>query len=179
MGCERDLIKAKNAFVLAAKLGLGSSALRTGDFFDESDPQQWHWWGVAAARGHPFRFFDGFAQQVYRFSSDSSLAPVVFMIGRAMRGQISTEKGEIFRIRSYRIDAADRAVSFFLFQCSASRAAVDTWCLIALRLNHLINKDIRKKIGMLIWDARELALHKEQCEKEGEILQSRIKLEKD
>ena len=87
------------------------------------------------------------------------------MIGRMLKGHISTEKGKIFG-QSYNFDAliipANRAVAFFLFQCSAARAAVDTWCLIARRINDQVNKDIRKKIGTLIWESRELALYKEQ-----------------
>lgn len=97
------------------------------------------------------------------FSSDPALAPVVFMIGRGLKGHINNEKREIFGIKSGdRMGLANRAVEFFLFQCAAARAAVDTWCLIARRIGFCqLNRDIRKKIGMLIWDARELALYKE------------------
>ena len=61
----------------------------------------------------------------------------------------------------YRIDfdelvgPANRAIDFFTAQCAAARKAVDAWCLIACRFDSLINKDVRKKIGMLIWEARE------------------------
>jgi len=86
------------------------------------------------------------------------------MIGRALKGHINTEKKEIFgrKFSDARIITANRAVAFFTFQCSAARAAVDTCCLIALRIgNYVLNKDIRKKIGMVIWESRELALYKE------------------
>ena len=89
------------------------------------------------------------------------------MIGRCLKGHINTEKGEIFRNR-YNFDSfiepANRAVAFFLFQCSAARAAVDTWCLMARRINSKVNRDIRKKIGMLIWEARELGNYKESSD---------------
>ena len=74
-------------------------------------------------------------------------------------------KKEIFGDRASldsRIEQANRAVDFFSFECAAARAAVDTWCLIARRINDQVNKDIRKKIGMLIWETRELALYEER-----------------
>ena len=53
-------------------------------------------------------------------------------------------------------------LQFFLFQCAAARAAVDAWCLMARRINGKVYRDIRKKIGMLIWEARELGNYKEK-----------------
>ena len=50
-----------------------------------------------------------------------------------------------------RIGPANRAVAFFTAQCAAARRAVDAWCLMALRINSKVNRDIRKKIGMMIW----------------------------
>ncbi len=84
----------------------------------------------------------------------------VFMIGRALSGHIDTEKREIFG-RNQNFDSqivpANRALDFFTAQCAAARGAVDTWCLMAVRINSKVNRDIRKKIGMMIWEAREQA----------------------
>ena len=70
------------------------------------------------------------------------------------------EQKEIFGY-SYPFDSlvgpANRAIDFFVAQCAAARKAVDMWCLMAVRINSKVNKDIRKKIGMLIWEAREQA----------------------
>ncbi len=41
---------------------------------------------------------------------------------------------------------------------AAARRAIHTWCLIARRADDLVNKDMRKKIGMMIWEARASAL---------------------
>ena len=46
---------------------------------------------------------------------------------------------------------------FSYAQCAADRKAVDAWCLMAVRINSKVNRDIRKMIGMIIWEARELA----------------------
>ena len=54
--------------------------------------------------------------------------------------------------------AANRAIAFYEFQCVSARRAVDTWCLVARRIaGESVNRDIRRKIGMLIWEAREQA----------------------
>ena len=79
---------------------------------------------------------------------------------RALRGHIDTEKTKIFRspLRfNSRIGPANRAVAFFTAQCTAAREAVDVWCLMAVRINSKVNRDIRKKIGMIIWESREQA----------------------
>jgi len=131
-----------------------------GEFFDESDPQRWNWWGLAAARGSPWKFLNNFPSLVKRFESDPSLAPSVFTIGRALRGHMDTEKREIFGERfvfDKYIGPANRAIDFFTAQCAAARRAVDAWCLMAVRINSKVNRDIRKKIGMMIWEARETA----------------------
>ena len=85
-------------------------------------------------------------------------------MGRMLKEHINTEIRSIFGKASdfeFRIGPANRAVAFFSFQCAAARAAVDTWCLLARRINSKVNRDIRKKIGMLIWEARELGNYME------------------
>jgi hypothetical protein len=165
VGCEQDVTKANENYLLAAKLNHVDAMLQYGHLLDEKDPQRWHWWGVAAARGYPNAFLSKFGSVVDRVSSDPSLAPALFMIGRALKGHINTERKTIFGKPSLnydsRIGPANRAVEFFSFQCAAARAAVDTWCLMAVRINGKVNRDIRKKIGMLIWEARELGNYKE------------------
>jgi len=132
------------------------------EWFDETDPRRWRWWGLAAARGCSEHFLFYFPILVDRFDSDPSLAPVVFAIGQALRGHIDMEKREIFGDSDEedfdaRIGPASRAIDFFMAQCAAARKAVDTWCLVARRFDGQVNKDIRKKIGMMIWDLRERA----------------------
>jgi len=158
------LSKAKAKSLLAAKLNHVEAMSQFGLSLDDSDPQRWQWWCRAATNGLSCSLLSSFAPFVDRFSSDPSLGPAVFRIGRALKGRINTEKRDIFG-DSYNFDSrigpANRAVSFFFSQCSAARAAVDTWCLIARRVgNNLLNKDVRKKVGMLIWEAREQADYK-------------------
>ena len=163
-GCDRDLSKAKENYLLAAKLNRVDAMVRYGQLLADKDPQRWHWWGLAASRGEAWAFLPHFGSVVDRFNSDPSLAPAVFMIGRALKGHINAESKTIFGVDSHfdsYIGPANRAKAFFSFQCASTRAAVDTWCLMARRINGKVNRDIRKKIGMLIWDARDLGNYKE------------------
>jgi TPR repeat protein len=157
---ERDLEKAKENYLLAAKMQHVEAMIDHGQFLNEFDPQCWYWWGLAAARGNAVSFVAMFPSLVTYFESDPSLAPVVFSIGHALRGHIDEEKREIFG-QSYnfdlRIGPANRAIDFFTAQCKAARKAVDAWCLMAVRINSKVNRDIRKKIGMIIWELREQA----------------------
>jgi hypothetical protein len=165
VGCERDLEKAKENYFLAAKMEHVIVMICYGELLNESDPQRWHWLGLAAARGRAWNFLFKFPKLVDRFESDPSLAPVVFTIGQALRGHIDDEKREIFGdgdYFEYRISQANEAIHFFASQCAAARKAVDAWCLMAVRINSKVNRDIRKKIGMIIWEARELAEYKEE-----------------
>lgn len=103
---------------------------------------------------------------VSRFEKDASLAPIVFKIGRTLSGQVDKERrtffGEFCRDFDLKVSPATRAIDFFSSQCAAARKAVDTWSLVALSIgNDTLNKDIRKKIGQLIWEAREQGEYKE------------------
>jgi len=79
-----------------------------------------------------------------------------------LRGRINEEKREIFRIKNEDFDRliirANRAIDIFASQCAAAaRRAIDAWSLMAVRINSKVNRDIRKKIGMIIWELREQA----------------------
>ncbi len=154
-GCEKDLNLAKENFLMAAELGHVWAADDYGDMLHESDPARWLWWGRAAFRGLPDSFLDSFWQQVEQFFSGSGNATIMFLIGRALKGNIDVEKRLIFG-RGYDfgflISPANQAVSFYDFQIKSARLAIDTWTLIATRL--YVIKDMRIYIGKMIWESR-------------------------
>ncbi len=79
----------------------------------------------------------------------------MFLIGRALKGNIDLDKEEIFGDDysfDSRIGPSNQAVSFYDSQIKSARLAVDTWTLVATRL-HLI-KDMRIYAGKMIWEAR-------------------------
>ncbi len=156
IGCEKDLNLAKEIFFVAAELGHVWAAAEFGDMLGEFDPFRWLWWGRASLRGLPLPFLSSFSKQVKQFFfSGSGNATVVFLIGRALKGNIDMEKKGIFgNTNNFDsvIGRAYQAVSFYFSQIKYARLAVDTWTLVSTRL-HLI-KDMRIYIGKMIWEAR-------------------------
>ncbi len=155
-GCEKDLNLAKEYILIAAELGHVYAAEEFGYLLDEeSDLVRWLWLGRAALRGWYGSFLGSFSKQVEEFFSGSGNASVVFLIGRALKGNIDMEEKEIFGA-SYNFDSyigpANQAVAFYASQIKSAHVAVDTWTIVATRL-HLI-KDMRILIGKMIWEAR-------------------------
>ncbi len=155
VGCEKDLNLAKETFLVAAELGDVNAARKFGSLVDQSNPTRWLWLGRAACRGLSRAFVSSFPKQVEEFFSGSGNAAVVFLIGRALNGNIDMEKKEIFGdnddFDSF-IGPANQAVSFYDSQIKSARLAVDTWTLVSTRL-HMI-KDMRIFIGKMIWEGR-------------------------
>ncbi len=154
-GCQKDRNLAKQNFLIAAELGHVVAAVDIGLLLGGSDPDSWLWFGRAALRGLPHFFLAYFCEQVEQFFSGSGNATVVFLIGRALKGNIDLEKKQIFGGR-YDFDScigpANQAVAFYASQIKSAHVAVDTWTIVATRL-HLI-KDMRILIGKMVWEAR-------------------------
>ncbi len=155
IGCEKDLNLAKENFLIAVELGRISASELYGYLLGVSDPACWLWFGRTASRCYPISFRHSFPTQVDQFFSGSGNATVVFLIGRALKGNIDIQNERIFGFR-HNFDSlicpANQAVSFYDSQIRSARIAVDTWTLVATRL-HLI-KDMRIYIGKMIWEAR-------------------------
>ena len=159
-GCEKDLDKAKENFLLASELGHVLAMIKNGELFDESDPQRWRWWGRAAALGDSWRFLFHFEDQVALFNSGSGSAAVIFEIGRAVHDHVNEVAGTIFegdRNFDSRISPAKEAVAFYEAQIKATKAAMHAWTQVGIHFN--VVKDVRKLIAKLIWDSREGALY--------------------
>ena len=161
IGCKRDLNLAKENYLIAAELGDVFAAADYGSLLDESDPARWVWVSRAALRGWPHSFLSSFSEQVEKFFSGSGNASVVFLIGCALKGNFDLEKKKIFGY-TYNFDSyigpAIQAVSFFGSQTKFARLAVDTWTLVATRLQ--VIQDTRILIGKMIWEGRFEAKYK-------------------
>jgi hypothetical protein len=158
-GCERDEKTAREMFLIAAELGYVEAMLRLKILLDKTDPQRFAWMGRAAMRGRQQYFLKemlgAFADGVERCKSD-----VLFVIGRALKGQMDSEKctafGETLDDSTFR--RAAQAVSFFEKQLHLYRAAVDLWTFIGRR--SYVVKDIRILIAKKIWNCRDEAKYK-------------------
>ncbi len=155
IGCEKDLNLAKQNYFIAAEMGNVHAAIHYGFLLDKYDPVRWLWFGRASLRGWSGVFLHYFSEQVEELFSGFGNATCVFLIGRALKGNIDTEKERIFGY-AYDFDSwvgpANRAVSFYDSQIKSARLAVDMWTLVSTRL-HII-KDMRIFIGKMIWEGR-------------------------
>ncbi|MBX9636014.1 MAG: hypothetical protein K2Q45_00495 [Nitrosomonas sp.] len=143
---NRDL--SRQYYFCAAQLGHLPAMESYARELTLNNPEKWYWIGLVAKKTQQF---DGdFAVVVLSFKNDPSLIAAVFMIGKMMKMEY-VEKESIQKIYK-----ASEAMDFFKKQCLCPRRAVDAWSLVALRIgNHMINKDMRRKIGMLVWNARD------------------------
>jgi hypothetical protein len=159
-GCQDDLDKAKENFVLASELSHVMAMSYLGDLFDESDPQRWRWWGRAAALFDCSSFLFNFVKQVDLFNSGSGSAAVMFVIGQALQGHVNEEARTIFNNDGFKFDSlvgpSKQAIAFYKGQIKATKDAMRAWTLVGIHFN--VVKDVRKLIAKLIWDSREEAL---------------------
>jgi hypothetical protein len=160
-GCEKDLEKAGDCRLIAAELGDVYSMNVLGRLLDESDPQRWVWWHRAAVLRGPDSFLNNFRGVVEKFNAGSGNGVVVFQIGKALNGHFNVEKRTIFGMSNdfdNRIGPANSAASFYKSQVVACRRAVDAWSHVGIQCG--VVKDVRVLIGKLVWETRDLALHK-------------------
>jgi hypothetical protein len=112
-GCEEDLDKAKESFLVAAELGHVDAIVYMGCLFDKTDPPSFVWFGKAAANGCDSGFLNEMVDQINNFSFD---AKVLFAIGRALKGYVNNEDRTIFG-KGYKFDAyirpANQAFHFY------------------------------------------------------------------
>jgi hypothetical protein len=80
-----------------------------------------------------------------------------------LKGQVDNNKRTFFGgVRKFDTfdSPANQALQFYNFQLESYRNAVDIWTIVGLRGK--VVKDIRKVIGKMIWDAREVVAHSEK-----------------
>jgi hypothetical protein len=162
LGCEKDLERAKDLYLVAAEFEDVFAVSELGELREQSDPLRFEWLGKAAIRGCPYLFFAEFVEQLNKFNSSSAQnACVVFVIGRMLSGHVDLEKREIFSTKfdfDRRIIPARQAIAFYEFELKSYRKSVNVWSLVAIRKS--VVKDIRILIAKLIWDSRREAKYK-------------------
>jgi hypothetical protein len=68
-----------------------------GSLFGKDDPQRFVWFGRAAASNRKsVSFLNEMSDQIRNFNHGTGSAKVVFIIGRALKGQVDNEKQTIF-----------------------------------------------------------------------------------
>jgi TPR repeat protein len=153
-GCQKDVEKSKENYLIAAELGLVDAMSRLGDLLEKNNPQRFVWLGKAAVSGLFWSFLTEMVEQMCNFDSGTGHANFVFAIGRALKGHIDNEKGEIFR-NGCKFDSFIGPATISHFSIAIYRRAVDYWTLIGVRIG--VVKDIRKMVATMIWGSRQEA----------------------
>ncbi len=153
-GCEQNLEKAKKFLLFAANLGCVDAMYTLVHLLGKNDPQRYIWLGKAAVCGdiHPL------IQEIMTLHDNFGISGiennVVFAIGKAIKGHIDNDKHEFFGSKNYYSSYANQALQFYEFyefQLQAYRKVINTWTVVGKHYG--VVKDIRKMIGMMIWDS--------------------------
>lgn len=183
LGCSEDF--EKNLYYLRWACYLHETdLLRTmHKILEELDPERWFWLGQLASsdRGSAAWKISSIigeyhSQYIEQRPCDGTMMPRIRCSGVGARHKFQDTRGAVFEIgralfifpklrKESRKDKEDLAIRFFRFQSDSCRAAIDQWCLLASRRNLLINRDIRKKVALLIWASRNDSSYRFENEK--------------
>ena len=91
------------------------------------------------------------------YASGGSCGDAIFEAGEVLKGNVNVGKGEIFGLERNptRIRVCNQAVTMYDGWCDAARELCVAWIVIAKRIR--LNKDARKMIVMMVWEARSEA----------------------
>jgi TPR repeat protein len=158
-GCEKNLERERQNFVLSAERGNLYACEEAGRLFDVSDPERWRFWGAASSAESSFcGFLDGFKPEVERFLMGLGNSRAMFVIGRVLK--VHLNGGRIFgkSVDPDHIRRAKQAVAFYEAEIEACQHAVHAWTQVGMAWK--VVKDIRRLIARMIWETREEALFK-------------------
>jgi hypothetical protein len=160
IGCDEDLEKAKENYLLAAEVG-HVDAMGYYATFRTSEPEQFVWLARMTAVGVAQDFLDAMKDH-FRFLGIREYPRVLFAMGRALDGHINIEMQTVFGVPARSLFGyANHALQFYKFQLQSYRRAVNSWTVVALR--NCVVKDIRKMIGHMIWESKEQAKYQFEC----------------
>lgn len=155
-GCIANMSKAKENWLIASKLGSVYAMASLADILPNSSAQGWSLRSRAAKLGYTFQFSARFDQTVKNNPQNN----VLFIVGQTLHGNIHENARLIFKRSAdfhVIIGSAKKAVAFYMHQVEAYRNAVLEWIKVGRKLK--VCRDIRKVIGMLIWNSRGEALY--------------------
>ena len=172
-GCEQDEHAAEELLIRAAELGnrdamreILSSQVRylfaiffilRFHFSKKVDPSTKAKLFIGFFGLHEFDFV-GLASElraVFRcYARDGSCGDAIFEIGEMMKGNMNVVEGKVFGWQRdpREVELFAQAVEMHDQFCNLARAACVAWILVAKRTG--LNKDVRRFISKMVWDAR-------------------------
>ena len=146
-----SLLQTKGDFVkeatLLAEQGSFSAMIILGYQYNVNEYKRWYWIGKILDLGERGIFLN----QVYRNQRYMTNFGLIF-IGRYLKNNI-----DVFGLPLEVLRKLEKAVELYDIQMMKCRKAVDEWTLVGLRFG--VVKDIRKLIGMIIWESRNEELY--------------------
>ena len=149
-----SLLQTKGDFVkeatLLAKQGSFSAMMFLGYQYNRNEYKRWYWIGKILDLGEKGIF----SNQIYREQRYMTHFGFIF-IGRYLKNNI-----DAFGLRRIPLEVLrklEKSVELYDIQMMKCRKAVDEWTLVGLRFG--VVKDIRKLIGMIIWESRNEELY--------------------
>lgn len=141
-----SLLQTKGDFVkeatLLAEQGSFSAMIILGYQYNVNEYKRWYWIGKILDLGERGIFLN----QVYRNQRYMTNFGLIF-IGRYLKNNI-----DVFGLPLEVLRKLEKSVELYDIQMMKCRKAVDAWTLVGLRFR--VVKDIRKLIGMIIWESR-------------------------
>ena len=92
-----------------------------------------------------------------RYATNGSCGDVIFEVGEMFMGNVDAVEGKVFGRKKDPdlVEILLLAVAMYDGWCHSAREACIVWVLIAKRMR--INKDVRKMIAIMVWEARKEA----------------------
>ena len=150
----------KQCFEIAHALGCVKSTLMLANYYHQFDICRWRYLTFAALHNAARDYLEQLDWVIPQEEEDiSNNAELCMFIGKTLNTHYKKHTRRIF---GWHASSASREkaliiINFYTRQIESCRRAVDAWTLCAWRLG--IYKDLRKMIGQLIWNDRDLGLY--------------------
>ena len=149
----KKLLRATDQGSIFAMIALGY-------YYNDNDSKRWYWLGRVANLEDPDYFTIRLSRSSLIFFDDISHSSF-FTIGSIVKGKLKLiGNRSVFDMNLNSMHVfkfVERSVIYYEDQLVKCRKAVDAWTLVGIRLR--VVKDIRKLIGMIIWESKNEELY--------------------
>lgn len=147
-------------YEIAYALGCVKSALMLADFYHQFDIRRWRYLTFAALHNNARDYLENLDLVIPQEEEDiSNNAELGMFIGKTLEENYDEHTRLMFNWHASS-EVREKAliiIGYYTRQIESCRRAVDAWTLCAWRLG--IYKDLRKMIGQLIWNDRDLGIY--------------------
>jgi hypothetical protein len=144
-------------FEIAYALGCAKSAAQLANYYHQFDMCRWRYLTFAALHNNARHYLEQLDLVIPQDEEDvSNNAELGMFIGKTLNTYYDKNTRLIFGWHASK-EKALIIINFYTQQIESCRRAIDAWTQCAWRLG--IYKDLRKMIGQLVWNDRDLGLY--------------------